>query len=146
MNLAGRHLTSVIRVALGTLFVYAGVLKISDPVAFAGSIAAYKLLPYFATYLAAAILPWLEVICGLLLISGLRVRAAAAMVVLLNLVFIFALAAAMARGLDIDCGCFRQGGAKTPVWQALVRDGVLLAMALLVFRSADRKQRQAPPH
>ena len=145
MNLAGKHLLSILRVVLATIFVYAGALKINDAVAFAGNIAAYKLLPYFAVYLAAAILPWLEICCGLLLIIGWRVRAAAGMVVLLNIVFIIALAAAMVRGLDIDCGCFKQAGAKTPAWQALLRDVVLLAMAMTVLRSADRKLKEDPP-
>lgn len=141
MNLFRKHLRSVLRIALGAVFFYAGALKINDPQAFAGNIAAYKLLPYFANYLTAAILPWLEVFCGLLLIIGLRVRAAAAMVILLNLIFMAALAVAMVRGLDIDCGCFKQGGSKTPAWLALARDAVLLSMALFVFRGANRKEK-----
>ena len=145
VNLAGKHLRSILRIALGTIFLYAGAIKINGPQAFAGNIAAYKLLPYFASYLMAAILPWLEVFCGLLLIIGLRVRAAAAMVILLNLSFMAALAAVMVRGLDIDCGCFKQGGSKTPAWLALARDAVLLAMALTVFRCADRNQQENPP-
>ncbi len=145
MNLAGKHLLSILRVALAAVFVYAGALKVNDPVAFAGNIAAYKLLPYFAAYLAAAILPWLEICCGVLLIIGWRLRAAAGMVALLNIAFIVALAAAMVRGLDIDCGCFKQAAAKAPVWQALLRDTVLLVMALTVLRSADRKLPRPDP-
>jgi putative oxidoreductase len=141
VNLAGKHLLSALRIALGAVFFYAGAIKVNDPQAFAGNIAAYKLLPYFASYLMAAILPWLEVFCGLLLIIGLRVKAAAAMVILLNLTFMAALAAAMVRGLDIDCGCFKQGGNKTPAWLALARDAVLLSMALIVFLGADRKEK-----
>jgi putative oxidoreductase len=142
VNLFRKHLLSVLRIALGAVFLYAGAIKISDPQAFAGNIAAYKLLPYFADYLTAAILPWLEVFSGLLLIVGLRVRAAAAMAIILNVVFMAALAAAMVRGLDIDCGCFKQGGSKTPAWLALARDAVLLSVALIVFRSAGRNFRE----
>src|SRR5690242_10825222 len=110
------YLPLAVRLALGGVFVYAGVLKIADPVAFAGSIAAYKIVPYFASYLAAAILPWVEVISGALLIAGVRVRSGALVIALLNVVFMLALGSAIARGLDIDCGCFRQGGAKTSPW------------------------------
>src|SRR5512135_1360617 len=101
-----------VRVALGLVFVYAGILKIIDPVAFAGSVAAYKILPYGLNYLVAAILPWVEVICGALLVAGYRVRAAACIIIAMNLVFMVALASTIVRGLDIDCGCFRRGGEK----------------------------------
>lgn len=135
MNLGGKHVISILRVALGTIFVYAGMLKIGEPIAFAGNIAAYDLMPYMATYFAATILPPLEICCGLLLIIGWRVRAAAAMVILLNIIFMIALILTLIRGLDIDCGCFKQGGGnKTTAWQALARDVVLLAMAVIVYR------------
>lgn len=124
----------VLRVALGAIFIYAAIPKIADPVAFAGSVAAYRILPYFWSYLAAATLPFLELICGVLLICGIRVRTGALIIAALNLLFIAALASAIVRGLDIDCGCFRQGGEKTPPWVALVRDAVFLVMTFAVLR------------
>lgn len=132
----------LVRLALGGVFLYAGAIKIGNPAAFAGDIAAYRLLPHFANYLAAAILPWLEALCGLLLIAGYRTKAAAALLALFTLVFMAALASTIARGLDIDCGCFRHGGEKTSAWSALGRDALLLAAALVVLRST--KSRQEP--
>jgi putative oxidoreductase len=150
MNLMGKHITSIIRLALGTVFIYAGLLKINDIISFAGNIAAYQLLPYAVTYVAAAIIPWLEIVCGVMLICRYKVKAAAGLIILLDLVFIGALAAALARGLDIDCGCFKQeGGAKTTVLQALLRDIALLAAALAVFKgrssAADGRPSLAQP-
>ncbi|MBI1922175.1 MAG: DoxX family membrane protein [Geobacter sp.] len=132
----------LLRLGLGGIFVYAGAVKLFDTVGFAGSIAAYQTLPYFGNYLVAAILPWLELICGLLLISGFRIRPAAAMLTGLNTVFILFLASAMLRGLDIDCGCFRETAAKTPPWLAFVRDLPLLAASIYIFISAERKGSQ----
>jgi hypothetical protein len=130
----GRHLVSIIRIALGTVFVYAGALKAGNLVAFAGSIAAYQMLPYWANYLVSAILPWLEIFCGVLLILGLRIRAASALVIVLNVMFMIALSAAIIRGLDLDCGCFKQGGgSKTTAWQALLRDALLLAASIIIY-------------
>jgi uncharacterized membrane protein YphA (DoxX/SURF4 family) len=131
-----RYLALAVRLALGGVFVYAGVVKIIEPVSFAGSIAAYQLLPYFANFLVAAVLPWLEVFCGLLLIIGCRLKAAALIIILLNLVFMAALTAAIVRGLDIDCGCFRQGGAKTSPWLALLRDALFMLAAIYTVRTA----------
>ncbi len=122
--MSGRResLILLIRLALGGVFLYAGIIKIADPVAVAGSVASYRILPYFGNYLAAAVIPWLEAICGLLLVTGWRVRVATAIVLILDLVFIAVLFSALVRGLDIDCGCFRQGGEKSSAWIALFRD------------------------
>ena len=131
----------VIRLILGALFLYAGSTKIADPTAFAGDIAAYRILPYFGNYLAAAIIPWIEAFCGILLIVGFRTRAAALLAIFLLLVFAAALASTIVRGLDIDCGCFRHAGEKTSAWTALVRDALLLASALYLLRR-NRKERE----
>lgn len=129
-----------LRVGLGLVFIYAGILKIRDPIAFAGSVAAYKLLPYFLNYLVAATIPWVEAACGLFLIVGFRVRAVAGITAAMNILFIFLLASTIVRGLDIDCGCFRQGGAKTSAWIAIMRDILFLATALILF--TEQKERR----
>lgn len=127
-------LAVLLRVALGAIFISAAIPKIADPLTFAGSVAAYQILPYFWNYLAAAVLPFLELACGVLLVSGIRVRAGALIIAALNLLFIAALSSAIVRGLDIDCGCFRQGGPKTTPWLALGRDLIFLFMTLALLR------------
>ena len=134
MNGLRRHLPTAVRITLGVLFIYAALLKIADPVAFAGSVAAYRILPYFASYLTAAVLPFLELVCGVLLVCGYWVKGGALIIAGMNVVFIAALASAIVRGLDIDCGCFKQGGPKTSPWLALARDFVFLVMTLCVLR------------
>ncbi len=124
-----------LRIALGLVFVYAAMWKIRDPEAFAGSVAAYGVLPFFLNHLVAATLPWIEAACGILLIFGYRVKAAAGIVAALNIMFIVLLITTVARGLDIDCGCFRQGGGKTPAWLVILRDFLFLGMAITLFRN-----------
>jgi len=133
-----KHLVAIVRIALGAIFLYAAVLKIPDTAAFAGSIAAFLVLPYFGNYLVAAVLPWLELFCGILLVTGWRARPAAMLIALLNLFFIVALAAAMARGLDVDCGCFGKGKNGPPLL-AIGRDLLFLAMAMLVIWQESRR-------
>ncbi|HEY5513761.1 MAG TPA: MauE/DoxX family redox-associated membrane protein [Geomonas sp.] len=142
MNGLSRHLPAAVRIFLGAIFIYAALLKIADPVAFAGSVAAYRILPYFASYLTAAVLPFLELSCGLLLVCGYRVKGGALIIGIMNLVFMMALGAAIVRGLDIDCGCFKQGGAKTTPWTALVRDAVFLAMTVFVLKVDGRRSKK----
>ncbi len=144
MNGLKRYLPVAVRVLLGAIFIYAALPKIADPVAFAGSVANYQILPYFWSYLAAAVLPFLELICGVLLVCGYRVKTGALIIAALNLAFMAALVSVIARGLDIDCGCFRQGGSKTSPWIALGRDAIFLAMTAAVLRfEGGRKSR--PP-
>ncbi len=135
-----KRLTVALRVVLGGIFLYAGGMKIADPVTFAGNVAAYKLLPTFGNYLVATTLPWVELLCGLLLVTGCRLRAATLIGLLMYLLFVVALTSAIVRGLDIDCGCFRQGGPKSSPWVALLRDLPLIAGMLLLLRLDGRRR------
>lgn len=130
-----RFLVDILRIGLGLVFLYASIWKIRDPEAFAGAVAAYKVLPYYLNYVVAATLPWIEAACGILLVLGYRVKASAGIVIALNIVFILLLASTVARGLDIDCGCFRKGGGKTPAWIVIMRDFLFLAAAVVIYRT-----------
>lgn len=135
---ARRATAIALRLILGLVFLYAGVPKVVDPVGFAAHVAAYRVLPYFAVYVVAAVLPWLETICGGLLVVGIRVRAAATLLLLLDLAFMALLASAIVRGLDIDCGCFIRTGKGTSPWAALGRDLLIFWLAAVVLKLTRR--------
>src|SRR5438046_10009843 len=96
----------ILAVIVGGIFVYAGVLKIIDPVQFGLDIDNYKMLPWLVSVRLAFYLPWLEILCGLAIIFRVLCRGGLSILTLLVLVFIGATIAAKARGLDITCGCF----------------------------------------
>lgn len=102
MNLFWRVLDFLV----GGLFIYAGVVKVLDPIGFASDIENYQMLSWMFSVRLAFYLPWLEIFCGLALI--LRRLYAGGLTILLALIVIFigANVAAKARGLDIKCGCF----------------------------------------
>jgi len=90
----------------GALLVFAGVLKAGRPLEFGRAIEGYQLLPSALVPLAAAWLPWLEVVTGALLCAG-RWRLGAALVAVgLGLGFLVAGGSVLVRGLDAECGCF----------------------------------------
>ncbi len=124
----------VCRLVLAAVFIYAGVIKAHDVVGFAGQIANYQILPYAWNYLVAATLPYLELLCGFLLLINQRIRPALLVLCVLNVVFIAALASALVRGLDIDCGCFKPGS-ETPTTplMAILRDLLFLLMILIAW-------------
>jgi putative oxidoreductase len=125
----------VLRLLLGGLFIYAGIGKIWNPAEFAGDIDNYRMLPYVLVTLMAAVLPWIEVICGLLIIFGRWLPGASLILIMLNVVFIIAIASAIVRGLDIDCGCFSAAGKASQVgFPRLLEDVLFLAASVIIFR------------
>lgn len=132
MSLPARLVYHLCRLALGGLFLYAGILKAMDVTAFAGTVAAYRILPYTGNYLLAAILPYIEIVAGVLLVANRRVRPAALLLGGLNACFMLALGTVLLRGLEVDCGCFGAAG-KTSPQEALVRDAGLLLLAAVVY-------------
>jgi putative oxidoreductase len=96
----------IVALIIGGIFIYAGASKAIDPVGFANDIDNYKILPWPLTVRLAFYLPWLEILCGLVLIFGLLYRGGLLILTTLISIFIIASVVAKARGLDITCGCF----------------------------------------
>jgi putative oxidoreductase len=123
------------RLYLGGVFLFACFHKILDPSSFALDVATYEILPLPLVNLAALVLPFVELLAGVLLVLGLRTRAAALLILGMMAVFIAALASALSRGLEMSCGCFASaGGESDPIsgW-TLVRDGAWLLLAAYVL-------------
>ncbi len=113
----------LLRWLLAVLMLWAAVSKLANPTAFLGSIYAYDLpLPRGLLQTATVVLPWVELLCGLLLLAGFWSQTALLMVTSLLVFFVLATGQAWARGLDIACGCFNLeifGVSKR--WPGLVR-------------------------
>lgn len=124
----------IVRIALGTAFVYASWDKILHPAQFAQAVANYQLLPQILVNPVAWILPWLELVCGVCLLIGWSRRGSALIISILMLVFITALAISLVRGLDIQCGCFSlTTQTSMPLYLDILRDVLLLAMAIAIL-------------
>lgn len=126
-------LLRLLRWVLGGLFLYAGALKLSDPLAFAIQIEKYGLLPAAWLDPAAWLLSIGEILAGLATMLGLRGGIEA--IGLLLLVFLAVLGYAWWSGLDVPCGCFslEDGQYRYGIQLAIVRDLLLLAGAGFLF-------------
>jgi putative oxidoreductase len=127
----------IIAIVIGGLFIYAGIVKILDPVAFARDIDNYKMLPWKAGVALALYLPWLEVLCALGLIARVLYRGSVCIVTSLMTVFITASIVAKVRGLDVSCGCFGHASQYLNFSWHLALDFALLA-GLVLLLIADR--------
>jgi putative oxidoreductase len=72
-----KYLAFLFRLYIGGLFIYASLYKINYPGEFAETIASYQILPYALIGVSAVILPWVELVCAVLLVLGVRAKAAA---------------------------------------------------------------------
>jgi uncharacterized membrane protein YphA (DoxX/SURF4 family) len=139
----------VARLGLAAVWLISGVLKAIDPDQTYVAVRAYDVLPTAAVEVVAALLPWVEIAFGVLLVIGVGTRLVAVLSLALLVVFMAGVAQAWARGLAIDCGCFGGGGAVEPGQTAyveeLLRDTgfALLACWLIVrprtFASLDSR-------
>jgi hypothetical protein len=115
---------------LGAIFLQAGLQKLKHAAEWHGVVANYQLLPEPETGPFAAVLPWAELLlaAGLWLGTG---RAAAVSAAVLLMVFTIAIGVNLARGRSqIDCGCFQSSLRQTLNNRVLIRNGVLLAIAI----------------
>ncbi|HAX49711.1 MAG TPA: MauE/DoxX family redox-associated membrane protein [Ignavibacteria bacterium] len=123
------------RIVLGAVFMYASFDKMANPEAFAKIIDNYHLLPYQLVNPLAIFLPWLELITGLLLITGKWVKGSLLIYNALLVIFIIALVQALIRGLDISCGCFSVNPSSTSeVWLRVIEDIALLFVSFMLLK------------
>ena len=136
----------VLRIVLGGMFLYVGITKAMDPVSFLKILRAYEMTSSpLLLNLNAALLPWLEILCGLYLLGGFLMRGAALVVLAMLLVFT---AAITWRALGIhgsedlafcaihfDCGC---GLGDVAVCGKLLQNAALIAGAAFLLVAGKR--------
>ena len=123
---------------IGGIFIYAGAVKIVDPVEFARDIDNYKMLPWQTGVWLALYLPWLEIFCGLALIIRVLYRGGVFILTALMALFIVLTIVAKARGLDISCGCFGHASKYLSFAWHLVLDFLLLGGLVLLWKQPAR--------
>jgi len=132
---------------LGGIFIYMGMAKAIDPVGFLKLIREYEMVGNSVLLNSiASVLPWFEVFCGVLLLTGVAVRGSA--LVLLGMLIPFtlivlkrALAIASAEGIlfcavKFNCGC---GTGDVLICQKLVENTGLMLLALLPLVGLGKK-------
>lgn len=134
-----RWLLLLFRVIVGGVFIWAGALKIADPLGFAQSIKNYQVVPHTLAFLISIVLPWVEVLSGAFLIIGVFKRSSALLISLLLIGFIGLVALALVRGIDTSCGCFGSLDRRADLSLILI-DAVLLVLAMGIFFARPARQ------
>lgn len=143
----------VARLLLGGLFIKMGVSKLGHPVKFLKDIREYGLLPEAPVFdslnlinLTAIALPWIEILCGVLLIVGFWLRGSS---LVLGLMLAFFTTAIFLRavgvyneggiafcGIEFDCGC---GAGVINICRKLAENLSLLGLCVIALLSRSRK-------
>jgi putative oxidoreductase len=129
----------VFRIGVGGVFIWAGLLKILGPLEFAQNIANYRVFSRDLSFLIALVLPWVEVLCGILVILGVFRSGSSLLLSGLLGVFLVLITVTIFRGLDVDCGCFGSIGRHVD-YRLLLTDIVLLYLTLNIFISSIRSR------
>lgn len=132
------------RLALGGVFIYAGLVKALAPAEeFGYAIESYKLFTPRLALVIAYTAPWIELYAGLLLAAGVFTRWSALFTGAMLVFFEFLLGQAWLRKLPVtSCGCFGSTGSNSLGHEFIQNLGLLL-LAWGAFRygaafSADR--------
>jgi uncharacterized membrane protein YphA (DoxX/SURF4 family) len=150
------------RLVLGGIFVYAGCSKLFLPnnahlwpmfflkfsiamniSLFAQQVESYKLISPEASQLVAHTLPLVEIVLGLLLLLGWRLRIWASASTAIMVGFLTVVTRAYLLHMDINCGCF--GTPEKLTGMTVVRDSAFTALALAMTVSAFLEDRKPHP-
>jgi putative oxidoreductase len=129
------NVIAMLRILLGFAFILSGVSKLVDLHGFAESIRGFEMLPGWLIWGATIAIPVIEVASGVLLVTGLCVRWSSGVVMGLLVIFIAAIVPNIVVGNEIDCGCFGPLTHDKVDGALLVRDIVMLGIAVLVYSS-----------
>jgi putative oxidoreductase len=140
------NLRVLLRWLLGILLVWAALSKLGNLQDFLDLLLGYKLPgPHVLFKIVTIILPWLELLCGLMLLARVHLRAALLWSIILFALFAVFTGQAWARGLNISCGCFNldlfgldptsMGGFLESAAFACIRSVMLCGAALFLFRT-----------
>ena len=140
----------IARYAVGGLFIFSGLIKVNDPVGTAikleeyFEVFAYDIAPFFEWFVPAAlflsvVLSVLEIVLGVALIIGYRMKITAWVLLGLIVFFTFLTFYSAYFNKVTDCGCFGDAIKLTP-WQSFYKDIILLVLIGVIFiKRADYK-------
>jgi uncharacterized membrane protein YphA (DoxX/SURF4 family) len=149
------------RLILGPIFIYAGYSKAFLPNAhfwpmfflkfsiatnianFAFQVDAFQMLPPWGVQFVAHTLPFTEIIVGLLVLIGWRLRIWGSLLTVIMFGFFFVVLRAYLLHMNINCGCFATPEPIGP--KKILEDAAMSGLALLMTWFAFVEARQPHP-
>lgn len=115
--------------------------KLADMQGFYAVVKTYVILPDVMIPVSAWALAIVEMLLAICLATGVQLIAATRIVIGLHFVYLTWLVIALTRGLQIsNCGCFGTYWPRPLTWLTPIEDLILLALAIVMWRSLKQKQ------
>ena len=130
------------RVGLAGMFLYAGVIKLFEPAVLAQDISHYRVLPDAIAPWLALVLPVLEVVSALALLTPGYARGGAVLSALMLVLFAAAMTQAKLRGIDLACGCFGDDSQQVSFAKVALNLGLAILSLWIAWTTLPR----APMH
>jgi hypothetical protein len=127
----------LLSIVLGIVFLASAVPKLGHPKGFILAVLEYRVLSTPLSWFYARLIPPLEFLMALLLLTGTAVRSAAVIISVLLLSFIVAVSINLIRGRDLDCHCLGKATRRPIGWRLLLQDAALLGAAIAVVAVAS---------
>lgn len=138
-----KYIINLSRILVGGLFIISGLIKLNDPVGFSFKLEEYFSqgvldLPVFIPFALsiAFFVVVLEVILGVFLLVGYRVKFTLWSLLSMIVFFTFLTFYSAYFNKVTDCGCFGDAIKLTP-WESFTKDIVLLVLILVLFLGKD---------
>ncbi|MBN2321598.1 MAG: DoxX family membrane protein [Acidobacteria bacterium] len=119
------------RLFLTGVFLYSGTIKIQQPLQFAVALSGYQLIPENLILPIATYFPWVEILLGIAILIGWKIRYFAAGATALLLFFSLLLTITYFRGIEASCGCFSFDDPISPI--TILRDGIIVIPAIYLL-------------
>lgn len=134
-----KYFVQLCRIVVGVLFIISGLIKLNDPLGFSFKLEEYFSpavldMPFFEPYALAIALfvVILEVILGVTLLLGYRIRLTLWTLLATIIFFTFLTFYSAYFNKVTDCGCFGDAVKLTP-WESFSKDVVLLVLILVLI-------------
>ncbi len=141
---------TIVKVFVGALFIFSGLIKLNDPLGFSNKLGEYfevfhlTFLNPFAVFFSITLCA-LEVILGLFLLTGYYAKKVIWGLLLLIVFFTFLTFYSAFFDVVKSCGCFGDAIPLTP-WQSFFKDLVLLVMIAVLFINREKLLNTSTKH
>lgn len=122
---------------VGAVLFMSGLIKLLGPKEFRNTVNKYAIVPIPLEWPAVTAVVAAELIAAVALVSGEFAVVGAIIAGALFAVFIAAVGLNIRRGAELDCGCFGLLWHEKTGWSTILRDALLLALALVIALSGD---------
>ena len=130
----GHPVQIALRLALAGIFIYAAIPKLLHPDQFAENLLDTALLPVPWTNFVGVWLPAFELVIGLSILVGVRIRAGALAAVGMAVAFLAALVWVQSGPTPLPCSCFSTDpGSEARTWYSLWQEAVLVLLACALW-------------